>query len=378
MSKESESLELFHYGIKGMKWGVVKKDSSGDSGSSKTKRKAEKREAKAQNFESKADRYKVRASELKAALDASTRRSDKKAYSELLNDVQKAEARATSDAAAVRAGKMTSLQKKVLVGAAITTAAVATYATYNAAQGGDFNRLAMKGKAFMDGKSKPTWAKNDLLASKDLDANQLKSMIADKINPSYGELGTKMNCRRCTFSYELRRRGYDVEATRTTNARSQTAGGLFNALNPDSKNIGDSRSAVLKRLVKEKYDVESKGARSSPFTDLIAAGSETGKNKIRLSESDKSGSIFSQLSKLPNGSRGELGMVWSAGGGHSMVWEIVKGKPVIFDTQNGEAFAHPVQFKRYADKMKDAGFTRLDNIKLDEDFLMKWAKNAKS
>ncbi len=42
-----------------------------------------------------------------------------------------------------------------------------------------------------------------------------------------------MNCRRCTFAYEMRRRGYDVAATRTTNGRGQTAVGVYNALNTE-------------------------------------------------------------------------------------------------------------------------------------------------
>lgn len=46
-------------------------------------------------------------------------------------------------------------------------------------------------------------------------------------HPEYGNsLGSFMNCRRCTFAYELSRRGYDVQATKTLIGTGQDANGM--------------------------------------------------------------------------------------------------------------------------------------------------------
>lgn len=69
-------------------------------------------------------------------------------------------------------------------------------------------------------------------------------------------------------------------------------------------------------------------------------------------------------------------MQWKAGGAHSMAWEVVKGKPVIFDTQTGKRYNNASEFFSMARQMKGAGFTRLDNVELDQDFLMRWMRDA--
>ena len=68
-------------------------------------------------------------------------------------------------------------------------------------------------------------------------------------------------------------------------------------------------------------------------------------------------------------------MRWLNGGGHSMAYEIVNGKPVIFDTQRQKVFKDIADLDIYTSRAKDAGFTRLDNKDLNTDFLQRWLKN---
>lgn len=58
-----------------------------------------------------------------------------------------------------------------------------------------------------------------------------------------------------------------------------------------------------------------------------------------------------------------------------MAYEIFDGKPVIFDAQTGKAFD---SVKAMSDSMDigGAGFTRLDNLDLNTDYLRRWVRNA--
>ncbi len=193
------------------------------------------------------------------------------------------------------------------------------------------------------------WKKNPELAKK-MDVDQIQSKVVKQINPEYPKAGTKMNCRRATFTYEMRRRGYDVTATKSHFAIGQDAEGLRTATMTNSKT---------------KY--ESGWGKTQVATPYIISQS---------TPKERSDLIFNSLSKYPEGARGELGVGWNFGGGHSMAFEVIKGKPVIFDTQNGETYRNAASFSKFADITHDAAHTRTDNIPLDEKFLRRWMVNA--
>lgn len=213
----------------------------------------------------------------------------------------------------------------------------------------------------------------------DLSLDQLSRDVVSKVNPDYGKLGTKMNCRRCTFAYEMRRRGYDVKATKSAGATGQTAAGLLNAIDPKS-NMAPGRIGILRRYYKEKSLPEAQRTMTNFIT---GEGGGWGKTRIGdgvmnlMDPKDKSSTIFNALRSQPDGARGELGVKWTMGGGHSMAWEIVKGQPVIFDTQSGKTYKTPEDFDKFAKVVVDAGFTRLDNVELNPDFLLRWLTDAK-
>lgn len=367
---------LAHFGVKGMHWGVVHKPLPNGrikkTPEMKTEERQVSREAKAQKYVKRAAGYQTQIDKINSQNHSwLTARSAKKQVTEL----KKHQQIALADAEKKRQGKLSSGQKHVVIGAAVVAGILATAVVYNTAQSGEFNRLAMKGQAAIKGKSGIHFAEREIL-SKKMSPDLVHSLVVPDINRGYGLPGTRVNCRRCTFAYELRRRGYDVKATTTTNSSGQTAVGLANALRPGKKIIPTGKASMVKQLLTEEYHKEVKPERHDlrPVTDLMAHVAAGAKNKI---EDPSSKSILEALAKEPTGSRGELGVMWKMGGGHSMAYEIFDGKPVIFDTQNGKKLTNLEELASHGlDQVKTAGFTRLDNMPLNHDYLARWVKNA--
>lgn len=364
--------ELTHFGIKGMKWGVRKKE---DSGSGRSIAKDDRVERKAKAFEAEADGIQKR-------IDNLYKTPARDAYQQQARDQQaqalrEYKARATRDAEAVRTGKLTDHQKKVLIGIGATAGVLAIVSAYTLVEHGEANRLMIKGREAFSGKTFE-WAKNPELARKDLSIDQIKSMVVDKINPGYGAPGTKMNCRRCTFTYEMRRRGMDVAATKSSFGAGQTPAGVYNALLEDPTNrVGTSRFGMAKSLISEAIAESKDASAGSPFSDALKKIHPTGTFEFTNPRGDGFGKeIMRQLAYQPDGSRGEVGMMWRTGGGHSVAYEIIQGKPVVIDNQSGKIYKTAEELESLGKNMAKAGFTRLDNVSLNDDFLMRWMKNA--
>lgn len=134
-----------------------------------------------------------------------------------------------------------------------------------------------------------------------------------------------MNCMNCTTAYELRRRGYDVEA------------GAWRASNTQYASLENWYEGVKIKEVKKTN------------------------NLIKAIQSDN-----------PPGSRGNLMVQWSNGGGHSMAYEVdSKGKVHILDPQTNSV----VDEDKLPDLISSAHYARTDNLKLKEGVLDTVAPN---
>lgn len=349
---ETQDLALIHYGVKGMKWGVIRED-----------RRAAKREKRAQVHDEVARRAAEDLKALGGPADA-TRTSRK---------LERVRLQAIRDAEAKREGRLTDKERRLVVGAAVVGVVILGAVAYKSIESGQAKVLVENGKDFIRrNREASTFKKNESLSRWNMDVDELQSEVVKHINPGYGELGTKNNCRRATFAYEMRRRGYDVKATKTIGGEGQNAVGVYNALGPNRKKFettGTSVKAVLDKTLRDK---------DTPLSETVTAFGSRGFKPVEFGnlKIQRSKEIFENLASYPNGARGELSVGWAEGGGHSMAWEIVRGKPIIFDAQNGQTFKSPVDFGGMAIHIDKAGTTRLDDLPINEEFLRRWVKNV--
>lgn len=372
--RTAEDLEvgefLSQYGVLGMKWGVRKDE--------RAARKLVKREERAKKFDSRAA---VNAANIKRA---KTRMAGEnwlqKMYSkDEIKDNERERKHNLADAKRVRDGKLTRGQKTALITTGVATGAILAGVTAHHIQSGEFNRIAQKGAAWLKGE-KFQFKQNDLLKKPDLGVSDLEKLVVDKINPDYGKIGTKMNCRRATFAFELRRRGLDVAATKTTTASGQNPLGVLNATSPGVERksglFGSMQEIIKDTIEQNKSDVTSPLLKIVERKDQAMAANRGGRSFAE---------ILTELAKQPNRSRGEVAVQWKQGGGHSMAYEIVDGIAHIFDTQTHTTYTLDAATQKvialngkdsWMPAIKEGGFTRLDNIDLNLDYLLKWVKNA--
>lgn len=367
---EKPSLEeLKHFGVKGQRWGIRKKQEVSSE-------KQAKREAKAQKFVKKSADVQKRIDAGKKSIVELDKQPNTFSTQTLVKNVKisqlKQEQRTLKEAQehldktaeAKRQGKLTPTQKKVLIGTAVVGGIIVASVVASKVNSGEFRQTANRGRELLTGKKFKFLEAPELKGN--WNADQIEKLVVPDINPGYPTgIGTGMNCRRCTFAYELRRRGLDVAATRTPTASGQNPAGLFNALTTEVKDVSQRSGAKMFENPDPRNPV-------SRHINYIARGS----GGLRKFKEPSPGEIFSRLAQEPERSRGELGVFWKGGGGHSMAYEIINGQPHIFDTQTG---------KRYSDwpdlmdlpEMATAGWTRLDNVPLDTNFLQRWVKNVK-
>ena len=247
------------------------------------------------------------------------------------------------------------------------------------------------GKALDDQNTKgATWNKKASLAKKNLTVDQLMTSVVKPINPDYPKgRGSKMNCRRASLSYELRRRGYDVKATTKNAPKGQDLSGTLNMLD---RGQGDQLYkpgifGAISNLRSDKKQLKANPKAETAFKDKIDEfkvkqnqSLVISKTEIKAKPNEKmTDAIFSNLKKLPDRSRGELNVHFGPMLiGHSLAFEIVNKKPVIFDAQRGKVYKSGSDIA--ADKklplLVTSAFTRLDNAPLNTEFLKGWAENA--
>ena len=368
---------LAHYGVMGMKWGVRRYQpyQKGDGQKSKGK------------FIGKTKRAKKTVAPKKVR--------GKRTVAEQKKLDNKASVSALAGTVAQMGLGMLPGQIGQLIsaGAMSTPVGVAAVAGQKIVQGVLDSGLASAKIDTLRGKNK--WPEDKALAGKK-SVKEIESTVVPGVNPDYGSLGTTNNCRRATMAYELRRRGINVEARKTAFASGQTDGGMVRALG-EGKNIaggvGERVQTGLQGMLskvsggrietplydyKKQMKTDNKLSNIKDETNLwerfnLATGNPT---TIDSYVKDTTKKIFDGLAKQPDGSRGELAVYWLSGGGHSVAYEIIGGKPVIFDTQNGKTYQSPKDLQKAQWATSSAQFTRLDNQEFDKNYVERWVKDA--
>lgn len=349
---------LTHFGVKGMKWGVTTKGKPAGN-----EKRAERHDAKADKAQVQIDKIMAKTTKWKIVQDSRDQTVSQ------LKDVRDLERKNAAD---IRGGrKLTDAQRQALIGAGVVGGLLAAYGAYTYLDSGQFQQARVNRNEQKTGE-KFAWAKNNKLTGRKTEA-QIMNDIVKPINPGFGEPGTKMNCRRCTFAYEMRRRGNDVKATKSISGTGQTAPGVVNAMTPGST-LKTGRYGILLSAMRE----ADKGGPMTDALSTVGLGKKDVESTAWFSQNTptrKTTAIFASLDKYPDGARGELGMKWNMGGGHSMAWERVSGKTIIFDAQSGKSYTR-TNFDKLTQNMAGAGHTRLDNVTMNDEFLKRWLQNA--
>lgn len=330
---------LAHYGVMGMKWGVVNEDPTNPRRSGAIQNPADPRK---------------RAMAITKA-GGSTKISD-----------------LTNRGPVTKNSEQHKVMRRVLIGAAVVAGiAVAGGAAYIAADYAIENKAATLRFAKNMAEHGAPFARNEALMGKKT-IGELRE-ISKNINPNYKIKGSggKINCRRSTFAYELNRRGFDVDATSSAVAWGQDAIGRSTAMGA-RKDIANPLSFL---------NIAKGRGRSD-----TAVGSF---KKVKSLDTDgEIESIIKALRSHPDQSRGELLLnvtkhdkvsKKTMSYGHSVNWEMVNGNPHILDSQTGRSW--PGHEEGIAQMFKEWGkpsstqVTRLDNVKMNNKFLNRWAKS---
>ena len=361
---------LAHYGVPGMKWGKRKDDREAN--------REVKRQAKSEKFKKKASKVDARIDDInnqmealppgiRSALIRSALDSDKKELTKQRDLLLK-------DADRSAKGKLTSNQRKLIAGAVVVGAISGGVTLAMMSDSGSLNAMRLKGEKIVKRKDS-VFNKNDEFSQKFDNPDDLLKVVGKDVNPNYDKLGGQMNCRRCTFAYELRRRGYDVQATTSPIGQGQSESGFINAVNKKDRKRYATTS--MSKAVDNGRKIATKLDGDKRLRNFESARLSVDKNK---GEPISGSQISKLLGNQPNGARGEI--VFNQGMfAHSLAYEIVNNKPYAFDTQKGQSFDLSGDgFSKFQGKWgetKEINVTRLDNVDLDESFLARWATNRK-
>lgn len=246
--------------------------------------------------------------------------------------------------------KLSDTQKKVLkTGAIIAGVAIAAYGgyrLYNSDIGKPVrNQVDLLFNRFNEGYDRETFKLTGKLtehAKKDLSTREYDSKLRffkkareytpdedlRAINEGMFQIskGGSNNCGLCTTAYELRRRGYDVRANFADQGRSvKTLSDFF-------KNADIQDDAALANRTKSEW---------------MAA-------------------IERRLLRQGDGARGNFGGQYAMGGGHSIIYEVSKGKVIFRDGQTGETYRSVREAIGNFVPGK-SNYFRMDNLEINND-----------
>ena len=155
-------------------------------------------------------------------------------------------------------------------------------------------------------------------------------------NRQYSKGGVyKNNCISCALAYDLRRRGYDVEAvpidtTSATNGSLPVQLGFYKGEKLETYEVPNDPDVAVKQFTK----------------NIVSYG---------------------------DGSRGMLRIRWKNGDGHAVVWEVNDGSAIVRDPQNNTI----IDLSEYMRRAKTFYYFRTDNLEPTEK-VTRFVKNQNS
>lgn len=196
---------------------------------------------------------------------------------------------------------------------------------------------------------------------KNIDSNDIltRDENMDKVNEAYDPYNsaTSENCANCSAAYELRMRGYDVEA-KAVDVKYNNRGDRFYDYFENAEVLcvyGDGST----HTANEKYVRKLWGDGTSLWDDWTnKEDSDYYKNKQSYSSKSLEKAI---KDNNPPGSRGMIDVDWKSGGAHSIVYEVDNsGKVTIRDSQTYDKY----DVSELANKVGRVRICRTDNLQV--------------
>ena len=179
------------------------------------------------------------------------------------------------------------------------------------------------------------------------------------------------NCAYCTTAYDLRQRGYDVVADGISvdNIPEPTTEGILSLYEGDNEfDYHESHYDMASAAIQMADEKASSG--SDEWWNIVEEELESRYRK-------RTENILEELAKNPEGSRGQLCVVWlGGGGGHSMVWEIENGKAIVRDCQSNDTYRTFDEIHYLLERSSEVQTLRTDNLKPTE-LALNWVVNRR-
>lgn len=201
---------------------------------------------------------------------------------------------------------------------------------------------------------------------RDISENNVYTALEDmeKINEKYSPYSesSSTNCCNCSAAYELRRRGYDVEAKLADSSYNGSSSRFYDyfedakvlAVYGDGSTMTHNEKA-LKKISDGKFNVFDVWKNESDYDFYTSNQSYTPKSIEKAIKNNN-----------PPGSRGMIDVYWKKGGAHSIVYEVNnKGNVVIRDSQTYDEYS----LDELADRVKRVQIVRTDNLQVKKDIL---------
>ena len=177
-----------------------------------------------------------------------------------------------------------------------------------------------------------------------------------KLGVYFGDKEYSMNCVSCSMAYEMRRRGYDVEAVPSKKARGRWATEYENAFHNTERGTLYNMNLNYGR---GRYDYRSQHVQNySQYTGNDDSWIDKSLDKLRSQGEGASGILTIRM--------------WS-GGGHALHYSVKNGDVVITDAQINERYTDPVSY--LSGLSYSASYFRLDNATINPEKITNFVRN---
>ena len=190
------------------------------------------------------------------------------------------------------------------------------------------------------------WHPSKKISSGDFMTDLHNDISAVNHNGGNHELGRGTNCLYCTTAYEMRRRGYDVQA------QQDWVGGIRSDM-PAAMFIGAKNENI--------YNISN----MSPYDPDRSKYTREGTQKM-----------IQTVEAQGEGARGYVSVQWQGGqGGHSMAYEVVNGKMHLIDCQTGEDLTGRDIWRERMAYADSCTITRVDNCEFDKQMVDRYVED---